>query len=281
MISNPFLEPGRHRDLYGHASRLTRRTGALMRAKTAGRPVPDAIVDRLKDHRGDAAPRPGLVVDIGCGRGTTSQVLAAQLRPAQMLGIDLAPALLVDARKRVGRAHGVRVEFVQADFHHVPLTGGAAEAVVAAFCLYHSPQPDRVIAEIARVLAGDGLAVLVTKSLDSYREMDALVATAGLDPRAQQRESLYTAAHSGNLADLAETSLDVIMTDHEEHLFTFDGLDHAAEYLATNPKYRLAPGLYGNPSALAATLRESVPDRQLTTSSVITYVVARPRGGRP
>ncbi|MFF4534301.1 class I SAM-dependent methyltransferase [Streptomyces sp. NPDC001407] len=281
MISNPFLEAERHRDLYGHASRLARRTSALMRAKTTGRPVPDTIVHRLRNHRGTGAPRPELVVDIGCGRGTTSRVLAEQLRPTRLLGIDLAPALLADARERAGRVPRVRVEFIQADFHQMPLTDGTAGAVVAAFCLYHSPRPERALVEIARVLAGDGLAVLVTKSLDSYRELDALVATAGLDPRAQQRESLYTAAHSGNLADLAKTSLEVIATHHEEHLFTFDGLDHAAEYLATNPKYRLAPGLYGNPSALAAALRESVSDRQVTTNSVITYVVARPPGGRP
>ncbi|WP_449475472.1 class I SAM-dependent methyltransferase [Streptomyces abikoensis] len=280
MIINPFLDRGRHRDLYGRAGRLTRRTGALMRAKTSGRPVPKVIVRLLTDHRGEDAP-PGLVVDIGCGRGTSSRALAEQLRPTRLIGIDLAQALLADARERAGRQRGVRAEFVQADFHQLPLAGGSAGSVVAAFCLYHSPQPERALAEIARVLAGDGLAVLVTKSLDSYREMDALVARAGLDPRAEQRESLYTAAHSGNLAGLTDTCLEVITTEHEEHRFTFDGLDHAAEYLATNPKYHLAPGLYGNPGALAKALHEALPEQSITTSSVITYVVARHRGGRP
>ncbi|MGW1194403.1 class I SAM-dependent methyltransferase [Streptomyces sp. NPDC002536] len=281
MINNPFLDPGRHHDLYGRAARLSRRTGALMQAKTSGRPVPEAIVRSLTDHRGEGAPPLGLVVDIGCGRGTSTRILAEQLRPTRLVGIDLAPALLADARERVGRHRDVRTEFLQADFHQLPLAGGSAESVVAAFCLYHSPQPERVLAEIARVLAGDGLAVLVTKSLDSYREMDALVAAAGLDPLAEQHESLYTAAHSGNLAELTGSSLEVIKAEHEEHRFTFDGLDHAAEYLATNPKYHLVPGLYGNPGALAKALHEALPEQPITTSSVITYVVARHRGGRP
>ncbi|GHF27674.1 hypothetical protein GCM10010218_05840 [Streptomyces mashuensis] len=281
MITNPFLDPGLHHDLYGRATRLTRRTGALMRAKTSGRPVPEVIVRRLTDHRDEDAPQLGLVVDIGCGRGTTCRALAEQLRPTRLIGIDLAPALLADARARAGRQRGVRTEFVQADFHQLPLASGSAESVVAAFCLYHSPQPEQALAEIARVLAGDGLAVLVTKALDSYRDMDALVAAAGLDPLAEQHESLYTAAHSSNLAELTDTSLEVITTEHEEHRFTFDGLDHAAEYLATNPKYHLAPGLYGNPSALAEALHEALPEQPITTSSVITYVVARHRGGRP
>ncbi|MGC5410286.1 class I SAM-dependent methyltransferase, partial [Streptomyces sp. DT225] len=90
------------------------------------------------------------------------------------------------------------------------LPDGSSEVGVAAFCLYHSPRPEDVVGQIARVLAPGGVAVLVTKGLDSYREMDQLVASAGLDPRAAQHESLYTVAHSGNLAVVAASSLDVI-----------------------------------------------------------------------
>ncbi|MFC4518322.1 class I SAM-dependent methyltransferase [Streptomyces ehimensis] len=39
-------------------------------------------------------------MDIGCGRGTTTRTLAEQLRPTRLVGIDLAPALLSDARER-------------------------------------------------------------------------------------------------------------------------------------------------------------------------------------
>jgi hypothetical protein len=67
----------------------------------------------------------------------------------------------------------------------------------------------------------------------------------------------------------------VIATLDEEHAFTFDGHDHLAQYLATNPKYDLAPGLYGKPGALAATLHEFLPDQPLTTRSLITFVVAQ------
>ncbi|MFE2709159.1 class I SAM-dependent methyltransferase [Streptomyces mirabilis] len=280
MNVNPFLDPGRQEELYGHASRLAGRSNALMRAKTAGRAVPDTIVQLARSHRAQVSERLRFVVDIGCGRGTSSRVLAEQLHPERLVGIDAAPALVAEARKRVGRVPGVQVGFLQGDFHRMPMPGGSCDLAVAAFCLYHSTYPEQAIAEIARVLAPDGVAILVTKAFDSYREMDALVAAAGLDPRAEQHESLYISAHSGNLADLAKPSLNVITTEHEEHRFTFDGHDHAAEYLATNPKYDLAPGLHGKPGTLAATLHKLLPDVPITTSSVITYVVARPQGGR-
>jgi len=64
------------------------------------------------------------------------------------------------------------VSNLRADFHHLPLADAAYHATVAIFCLYHSPHPDRVISEIARCLIPDGVAVLVTKSSDSYHELD-------------------------------------------------------------------------------------------------------------
>ncbi|MDN5383048.1 class I SAM-dependent methyltransferase [Streptomyces sp. LB8] len=250
-----------------------------MRAKTSGRPVPDTIVRLVRAHH-ERADELGLLLDVGCGRGTSSLALAQQLRPRRVLGLDAAPALIEQALRRAQRLPDVPVSFLLGNFHQLPLPAQSFDVAVAAFCLYHSPRPQTVVAEMQRVLAPGGLAVLVTKGLDSYREMDQLVAAAGLDPRAEQHESLYTSAHSGNLAHLAAASLDVLAVEHEEHSFTFDGHDHVAEYLATNPKYDLAPGLYGNPGALAATLHEVLPDRPLTTKSLVTFVVAQSRRRR-
>lgn len=277
--TNPFLDRARQVELYGHASRLAGRSNALMRAKTAGRPVPDTIVGLVRNHH-ERPDRLGLVLDLGCGRGTSSLTLAQELRPRRVVGLDAAPALIEQARQRAQRLPGLAVSFHHGDFHHLPVSAGSCDVIVAAFCLYHSPRPQTVVAEIDRALAPGGLAVLVTKALDSYREMDRLVAAAGLDPRAEQHESLYVSAHSGNLADLAAVPLDVLAVEHEEHSFAFDGHNHVAEYVATNPKYDLAPGLYGNADALAAALHELLPDRPLTTRSLVTFVVAKSRGGR-
>jgi ubiquinone/menaquinone biosynthesis C-methylase UbiE len=277
---NPFLDPARQEELYGHASRLAARTSALMRAKTAGRSVPETIVSLLRTHH--AQPdHLGVALDVGCGRGTSSLALAEQLRPLRVVGLDASPCLLAQAHERAKNLPNGTVDFVEGDFHDLPLLAGSCDVAVAAFCLYHSPQPQDVVAQIARVLAPGGRAILVTKGLDCYQEIDQLVASAGLDPRADKHESLYIAAHSGNLADLATSSLDVITVLDEEHTFTFDGHDHLAQYLATSPKYNFTAGLYGNSGALAAALHQSLPDQPLTTRSLITFVVAQPNGGRP
>ncbi|NYI05545.1 class I SAM-dependent methyltransferase [Allostreptomyces psammosilenae] len=270
---NPFLDPAVRPGLYAEAGRLTSRTSALHRAKSEGRPVADAIVDLALRHA--AVTRAAIVLDLGCGRGTTTRALAERLRPAQLLGVDASAALLSRARTRTGAANETtRISWLCADFHHLPLPTASSALAVAAFCLYHSPTPRAVVEEMARCLVPGGTALLVTKSADSYRELDRLVAAAGLDPDAERRPSLYTAAHSGNLTQLAEGPLRVVHTEHEIHRFTFSGHAHLAEYLATTPKYNVPDHLATDPVALADSLSMALPDRPVTTVSTVTYVVA-------
>jgi len=53
---------------------------------------------------GDAAPAPALAVDLGCGPGHTTRLLAAVLRPRRMLGLDQSPSFVARARQRQAEA---------------------------------------------------------------------------------------------------------------------------------------------------------------------------------
>lgn len=246
MPATPFTDPGLIAGpLYDTAGRLARRTGALHAAKISG---------------SDA---------------TTLQ-LAARLAPARLIALDQSQALLDTVQDRVGHT-GHAVETVCADFHHLPLPEASIDVAVAAFCLYHSPHPEHVVAEIARCLAPGGRAVLVTKSADSYHEIDQLIAGAGLDPRADNRPSLYESFHSGTAPEITATALRVEQVSHQHHVFRFAGLVHLAAYVTTSPKYRLPEQLRGEAVALAEQLRRRIPDQPVTTTSTVTYVrAARP-----
>ncbi len=163
-----------------------------------------------------------MVCDIGCGRGTTTLQLARRVGPARLIALDQSRALLDTVQDRLGHA-GHAVETVRADFHHLPLAEASIDIAVAAFCLYHSPHPGHVVIEIARCLAPRARAVLVTKSADSYHEIDQLIAEAGLDPQADTRPSLYASFHSGTIAEITVTALRVEQVVHQRHVFRFDG----------------------------------------------------------
>ncbi|TDC60247.1 class I SAM-dependent methyltransferase [Micromonospora sp. KC207] len=268
MSANPFLDPTLvHGDLYRGDGRLADRTHAMHRAKISGSDVADTIADLLAAR----VPAGAAVLDIGCGRGTTTLRLADRLRPWRLIAVDASAALLHTTRDRLGDA-GALGSVVCADFHHLPLPDNVADATVAAFCLYHSPTPAGAIAEIARCLRPGGTAVLVTKSLDSYAELDHLVHAAGLDPHATSRPSLYESFHSGNLLTIAATNLTVLDVQHEEHVFQFVDATHLARYLITTPKYRIT--LTGGIPTLAAALQQRLSAPPYTTRSTVSFAVA-------
>ena len=277
--ANPFTDPAQITGaLYASADRIAQRTGALLRARVTGRHAGEVIAGLA--HRAVGA-NDVLVADLGCGRGTTTRMLADRLPATRVVAVDLSAALTATSRRRL--AQSPRAGTVRADFHRLPFPDDSCGLVVAAFCLYHSPSPGSVITEITRCLRPGGTAIFAVKSADSYTELDQLVAVSGLDPAAtSRRPSLYQAAHSGNITELAAASLSVRLVTHETHRFTFPALADVAEYLATSPKYDLPPALAGNPAALATALRQRVPDAPVTATSVVTYLVAhRPAEAPP
>jgi ubiquinone/menaquinone biosynthesis C-methylase UbiE len=268
--ANPFTDPAQVRGaLYASADRIAQRTGALLRARVTGRHAGEVIAGLA--HQAVGA-NDVLVADLGCGRGTTTRMLADRLPGARVVAVDLSAALLAASKRRL--AGSPRAGTVRADFHRLPFPDDSCGLVVAAFCLYHSLSPSSVIMEITRCLLPGGTAIFAVKSADSYRELDRLVVGSRLDAAAASRPSLYQAAHSGNITELAATSLNVRHVTHETHRFTFPTLADVAEYLTTSPKYNLPAALAGNPAALATVLRRRIPDAPVTATSVVTYLVA-------
>jgi SAM-dependent methyltransferase len=91
---------------------------------------------------------PGRVLDLGCGVGHSF----AELAPRQSVGVDVDP----DALR--GQDRPTRV----ADMRALPFADGEFESVLSVQSLEHVPDPERVVAEAARVLVPGGRAVFVT-----------------------------------------------------------------------------------------------------------------------
>jgi SAM-dependent methyltransferase len=83
-----------------------------------------------------AARDPARIIDLGCGPGHTTRLLADTFPAASVTGLDRSDAFLEEA----GRGAPSRVRFVRADVATTPLPGGPADLVFARFVLSHLPE---------------------------------------------------------------------------------------------------------------------------------------------
>jgi ubiquinone/menaquinone biosynthesis C-methylase UbiE len=101
-------------------------------------------------------PRCGEALDVGCGTGAFSRLLAA--RCDRVLGVDLSPQMVRVARERSGQHPNI--EFQVADVMEVELPPDRFDCIASIATLHHLPM-EPVLARLARSLrAGGTLLVL-------------------------------------------------------------------------------------------------------------------------
>lgn len=108
---------------------------------------------------GEKPPTDALLVGIGSG-------LDIPLLPPgpNYTGLDLTPAMLVRARRRVA-ASGLAMSLDQGDARRLPYDDAAFDAVVLHLILAVTPHPEQVLVEAARVLRPGGRALILDKFL--------------------------------------------------------------------------------------------------------------------
>jgi SAM-dependent methyltransferase len=118
--------------------------------------VPEASLAVLGEVRGLD------VVDLGCGTAYFSAWLAR--RGARVVALDATRAQLESAR-RCQRERGPRFPLVEADGERVPLRGRAFDLVVSEYGASVWCDPDRWVAEAARLLRPGGRLAFLTNSV--------------------------------------------------------------------------------------------------------------------
>jgi SAM-dependent methyltransferase len=96
------------------------------------------------------------VADIGCGTGSLAVLLAEAGH--RVCGIDLAPRMFARAR---AKAAGLAVDLAVGDASAPPWADGRFDVVLARHVLWALPDPAAALRRWVRLLADDGMLVLV------------------------------------------------------------------------------------------------------------------------
>jgi SAM-dependent methyltransferase len=110
---------------------------------------------------------PARVLEVGCGLGELAARLVTETR-ATVTAVDLSPRMV-----ELTRARGVDARV--ADAAELPFADGSFDCVAANWMLYHVPDLDGALAEMARVLASRGRLVAATNGVRHLEELWSLV----------------------------------------------------------------------------------------------------------
>lgn len=110
------------------------------------------LVDELPPH-----PRP-CCLDLACGTGDLSRLLAGRYPDGHVIGLDLSREMLSLALARGVPPH---LSYLQGDMHALPLATASCDLVTGGYALRNAPDLTRAVAEIARVLRPGGHAAFL------------------------------------------------------------------------------------------------------------------------
>ena len=156
-------------------------------------------------------------LDVGCGSGAVTRVMARITGPGTVVGIDQSAARLVEARA-IAVDNGVTVEFIPGDATSLPLPSGQFDFTWSRFLFEYLENPRAALTEMIRVTRAGGIVVVgdldgqisqffpLPAALQSgLSEGLARLAETGFDPLIGRK--LYTMFHEAGLRDIEVSAI--------------------------------------------------------------------------
>lgn len=172
------------------------------------------------------APPPGLRwIDVGCGNGAFTELLAQRCAPAQLTGVDPSEAQLAFARQRPGTPSA---RYLHGDAMALPFEDNVFDAAAMALVIFFVPDPATGLAEMRRVVRPGGLVAAYAWDFDVggfplaalNEEMAAMGVPANVPPSkdVSRPDNLRALWVDGGLLDVQMTGLPVTrrFADFEE-----------------------------------------------------------------
>ena len=197
-------------------------------------PVPDGRTPQDVALSLLAAAAPARLLEVGCGTGALAARCAAELG-CEVTALDASAEMV-----RATQARGIHA--MTGDVQELPFPDGAFDCAVAAWMLYHVPDLDRGVAELARVLPAGGRLVAITNGRESLAELYDL---AG----GERRGSTFS---SENGADVLRRHFARVERHDVEMRAVFADRAAAAAYLETLERADLAARLPADMGRLVA-----------------------------
>jgi malonyl-CoA O-methyltransferase len=117
--------------------------------------------------------QPARVLDVGAGTGISLTGLRQQYPVAQIYALDIARAMLLEARKKQGWLQRMRrpIQFITADAEKLPLADASVDLLFSNLTLQWCLDLEQTFGEFRRVMKPGGLLMFTTFGPDTLKEL--------------------------------------------------------------------------------------------------------------
>lgn len=256
------------------------------------------VLARLLERTSFIRQSPVRILDLGCGTGQGSAGLKQQFRKAQVIGLDISPAMLERMCRRSSMLRPLRP--VCADMGALPFAARSMDLVFSNLAGFWCPQPTQMFSEIRRVIRPGGMFLFSTfgpatlaelarawGSVDARVEVptfpdlletgDALVAAGFTEPvMDMEKITLSYGAVEALLEELEATGTSMLIRDWERGRQSIEALRTAFRPLLTEGRYPLSFEIvYGTAFGPQEGQPVKTPEGDIATFSVESLLKTR------
>lgn len=196
-VADPRIDKRQVRASFGRAA------GDYDRVAVLQREVGMRLLGRLDAIR----LAPAQILDLGTGTGRIACALRKRYRGARVVALDIAEAMLGQARRRAGWWRGPR--FVCGDIECLPFADHCADLLLSNLTLQWCNDLDATFAEFRRVLRPGGALLFTTFGPDTLRELRVSWAAADRYSHVNRFLDMHDVGDALLRAGLADPVLDV------------------------------------------------------------------------
>lgn len=149
------------------------------------------------------------VLDVCCGTGKLTLMIADKAQNGETVGLDNSPAVL-NLAKRKDRLS--RISFIKADAKSMPYAGNYFDKVVICGALHEMPKAARaiVLKEIYRVTKKGGRSLVIEPAYSSESIKARLVFNILFNPLNPESKTLKNMLKAGLVQEIAQSNFSVI-----------------------------------------------------------------------
>lgn len=131
------------------------------------REVESRLLERIEFQRLE----PAVILDMGCGTGSASRLLAGQFQQATVIALDWAAAMLKRVVTDAGPGSASQISPLCADMHSLPFANRSIDLVFANLALQWSYDLPAIFREFRRVMTTNAMLVFSSFGPDTLMEL--------------------------------------------------------------------------------------------------------------